>query len=198
MRLEATALSFRYRTGPWIIRHVDFAMEQDERVVLLAPSGRGKSTLLKLLAGYEMPSAGRVTIDGTPLPRQGYCPVQLIYQHPEKAVNPRWKLRDIVSEGYQPEDQLLKELGIEPAWLERWPNELSGGELQRFCIARALGPQTRFLLADEISTMLDAISQAQLWDVLVKATQARGVGLLAVTHHAALAKQIATRIVEWE
>lgn len=198
MRLEATALSFRYRSGPWIVQDVNFAMEQEERVVLVAPSGRGKSTLLKLLAGYERPLAGTVTINGNSLPSKGYCPVQLIYQHPEKAVNPRWKLKDIIAEGHQPDDLILKDLGIDPKWLERWPNELSGGELQRFCIARALGPQTRFLLADEISTMLDTISQAHLWHVLLKVLGERHIGLLAVTHNRTLAKQIATRIVELE
>ena len=62
-----------------------------------------------------------------------------------------------------PIKRCLELLGIDQEWLERWPNELSGGELQRFCVARALGPNTRFLIADEMTTMLDAITQAQIW-----------------------------------
>ena len=68
-------------------------------------------------------------------------------------------------------------LGIEPDWLNRYPSELSGGELQRFCIARALGQRTRFLLADEISTMLDLITQSQLWNFLLEEVKNREIGL---------------------
>lgn len=196
MRLEAVNVSFRYGKGPWILQNVSFEMDQGECVALVGPSGYGKSTLLKLLAGYERPASGEILLDGRPLPRKGYCPVQLIYQHPEKAVNPRWKLKDTLSEGYEPDADILNALGIERKWLERWPNELSGGELQRFCVARALSGNTKFLLADEISTMLDVITQAQIWNYLLKVLKERGIGMLAVTHNAALAKRISTGIID--
>jgi peptide/nickel transport system ATP-binding protein len=89
-------------------------------------------------------------------------------------------------------------MGIERAWLDRYPAELSGGELQRFCIARALAPGTRFVIADEMSTMLDATSQAQIWDMLLRAAGARGLGVLAVTHSAALAARVSTRVVAFQ
>ena len=75
------------------------------------------------------------------IPKKGYHPVQLVLQHPEKAVNPRWKMDKILNEGWNPDKEVLKSLGIEQEWLSRWPNELSGGELQRICVARALGPK---------------------------------------------------------
>lgn len=196
MRLEARNISFRYGNGPWILENVNFEMEQNECVALVGPSGYGKSTLLKLLAGYEKPSAGEILLDGRPLPNNCYCPVQLIYQHPERAVNPRWKLKDTLFEGYIPDEIMLDALGIEKKWLERWPNELSGGELQRFCIARALSENTRFILADEISTMLDVITQAQIWNYLLKILKERKIGLLAVTHNSVLAERICTRIID--
>lgn len=198
MRLEARNVSFRYGKGPWILKNVNFVVEQNERVGLVGPSGYGKSTLLKLLAGYEKPVSGEILLDGKPLPQKGYCPVQLIYQHPEKAVNPRWKLKDTLNEGWNTNDTILKELGIEKEWLERWPNELSGGELQRFCVARSLGENTRFLLADEISTMLDVITQAQIWNYLLKVVKENKIGLLAVTHNNSLAERICTRIIDLE
>ena len=74
--------------------------------------------------------------------------------------------------------------------------ELSGGELQRFCVARALCSGAPYLILDEISTMLDGITQAQIWNALLEAAKARSLGLLAVTHNPALAQRIATRTVE--
>ena len=95
-----------------------------------------------------------------------------------------------------PEEGFLEKIGIEQEWMERWPIELSGGELQRFCIARALAPQTQFLIADEMTTMLDVITQAQIWEFLLKETAERNIGLLAVTHNPALASRICTRVID--
>lgn len=198
MRLEAKDVCFGYEKGKLVLNCVNLAMEAGERVALLGPSGCGKSTLSKVLAGYLKPTEGDVLFDGKHLPKNGYCPVQLIHQHPEKAINPRWKLRRTLNEAWTPDDALLKEMGIESAWLNRYPSELSGGELQRFCIARALGPQTRFLIADEISAMLDMITQAQIWEVLLRVVLEREIGLLIVTHSLALAEKVCTKIVKFE
>ena len=195
--LEAKDVSFRYGSGQWILRDVNIAIRRGERVGLVGPSGYGKSTLSRILAGYEKPSKGEVLWKGKPLPKKGYCPVQMIYQHPEKAVNPRWRIQDTLCESWVPDDELLKELRINKnLWFRRWPNELSGGELQRFCVARVLGPQTEFIIADEMSTMLDAITQAQIWSVLLDQIKKRDLGMLAITHNMALAEKICTRIVD--
>ncbi len=197
--LEAKNVSFRYGDGPWILQDVSLKIEEGERVGLIGPSGYGKSTLARLLAGYELPVSGEILWKGRPLPLTGYCPVQLIYQHPEKAVNPRWKLRDTVAEAWEPTDDILRELRIrKDLWYDRWPNELSGGELQRFCVARVLGPQTEFIIADEMSTMLDAITQAQIWNALLDQVKKRNLGLLVISHNMALAHQLCTRIVNLE
>ena len=197
--LEARGVSFRYGSGPWILQNVDLQIGQGERVGLIGPSGYGKSTLARIMAGYERPVKGRVLWKGGPLPSKGYCPVQMIYQHPEKAVNPRWKLKESVSEAWVPDDALLRELRInKDLWYGRWPNELSGGELQRFCVARVLGPKTEFIIADEMSTMLDAITQAQIWNVLLDQVKRRNLGLLVISHNMALADKLCTRIVNLE
>lgn len=195
--LEAQNVCFRYGSGPFILRNVSIAIKEGERVGLVGPSGYGKSTLSRILSGYERPSSGRVLWKGRDLPLKGYCPVQMIYQHPEKAVNPRWRIKDSLQEGWIPGDEILKELRIDKdLWFNRWPNELSGGELQRFCVARILGPQTEFIIADEMSTMLDAITQAQIWNVLLKHVKERNLGLLVITHNLALAERLCTRIVD--
>ena len=94
------------------------------------------------------------------------------------------------------EERIIRGLGIEPDWMNRYPGELSGGELQRFCIARALGRRTRFLLADEISTMLDLITQSQIWNFLLEEVRHRKMGLLVVSHSRELLERVCTRIVD--
>ena len=90
---------------------------------------------------------------------------------------------------------MLEAFGIERAWLNRFPRELSGGELQRFCVARALLSGADYLICDEISTMLDVITQAQIWRVILDQAAARHMGILAVTHNRNLAERIASRVI---
>ena len=171
-------------------------MEKGERVGLVGPSGYGKSTLLRLMGGYLKPASGEILLDGKPLPQKGVCPVQLIYQHPEKAINPRWKMKKVLEESGMFRREIMEALGIEEEWLSRYPRELSGGELQRFCVARSLFEGTQFLLADEMSTMLDVITQAQIWNLVLKEVEQRQLGLLMVTHNRALADRVCQRVVE--
>ena len=93
---------------------------------------------------------------------------------------------------------MTERLGIRREWLSRYPRELSGGELQRFCIARALGEGTRFILADEISTMLDLATQKEIWLFLLEETRRRGIGLIAVSHSEGLLREVCTRIMRLE
>ena len=196
----AKNLSFRYEeSGRKILDQFSLQVDSSERVGILAPSGFGKTTLCKILSGYEEPEAGTVLLDGKSLySYKDYCPVQMIWQHPEQAVNPRLRMRTVIEEGDQVDPKLIEKLGIEPDWLNRFPTELSGGELQRFCIARALGKRTRFLLADEISTMLDLITQSQIWHFLIEETERRGIGMIVVSHSPELVEKVCTRVVRME
>ena len=197
MALEAKNISFRYGSKqPWVLENVSLRLERGERAALFAPSGRGKTTLARLLAGYLAPTAGEILLDGAPLPKTGVCPVQLICQHPEQAINPRWRLARVLEESGALDDAVLDAFGIERAWLARYPRELSGGELQRFCVARALMSGAQYLICDEISTMLDVITQAQIWNVVLAEAKKRHMAILAVTHNRHLAERIAERTVE--
>mgnify|MGYP005836853433 CR=1 FL=1 len=195
MLLEAKNISFRYGKGPYILRNFEIQLKPGEILGLSGPSGCGKTTLARILAGYEQPEEGKVLLDGKPLPNKGFNPVQLVFQHPEKAVNPRWQMHKIINEGWSPDDNLLQSLGIEKEWLNRWPNELSGGELQRFCVARALSPETRFLIADEMTTMLDAITQAQIWHVVLDTAKKNNTGVLVVSHEQHLINRLCDRVI---
>lgn len=194
MILEGKNLTFTFpgEREP-VFSGVNLQVENTERAAILGPSGFGKTTLCKVLAGYLEAGEGEVLLDGRPLPRKGFCPVQMIWQHPERAVNPRLKMRDTLADGGGISQRIISELGIEPDWMNRYPQELSGGELQRFCIARALGEKTRFLIADEISTMLDMITQSQIWSFLLKEVRERKIGLLVVSHSEPLLEKVAQR-----
>lgn len=196
MQLEAKDIGFCYGNGPWLFQGVDVILKPGEIVGITGPSGRGKTTLCRILSGFERAVKGTITFDGKPLQKKGYHPVQLVFQHPEKAVNPRWKMEKILKEGWEPDQELLELLGIEQEWLTRWPNELSGGELQRFCVARALGPETRFLIADEMTTMLDAITQAQIWHAVLEIAKKREMGIVVVSHEAKLIQRLCHRVIE--
>ena len=197
MQLEAKNVSFRYDShSPFILENESFSVKTGEVVGIVAPSGYGKSTLAMLLAGYYAPTSGEILLDGAPLPKRGVCPVQLIYQHPEQAINPRWRLRRVLEESGRLDEAALASFGIEQEWLERYPRELSGGELQRFCVARALMSHMPFLICDEISTMLDVITQAQIWNRILADARERSLGIITVTHNPELAKRICTRIYD--
>jgi peptide/nickel transport system ATP-binding protein len=168
----------------------------------MAPSGYGKTTLCKILAGYERPDSGEVLVDGMPvLELRGYCPVQMVWQHPELSVNPKRRLSTVLEEGdwtfENPSERARIEagLGIRDDWKDRFPVEVSGGELQRFCIARALGRRTELLIADEMTTMLDLITQGQIWDFVLKELKRREMGMIAVSHSPELLEKVCDRVV---
>lgn len=200
MMLTAENLSFRYKNGSRrILNRLSLSVESGERVGLSAPSGFGKTTCCRILAGFEQPDSGQVLLDGRPLSQySGRSPVQMIWQHPEQSVNPRWKMKQVIAEGGMISPELIRDLGIREEWMGRYPSELSGGELQRFCIARALGEQSKILLADEITTMLDLVTQSAIWHVLLAEAEKRKLGMLIISHSESLLQQVCTRIIRLE
>lgn len=198
MKLEIKDVTFRYKKdGAEILNNFSLSLSSNERVGIFAPSGFGKTTLCKIIAGYLKPEKGEVLLDSKPLSSyKGYCPVQLIWQNPELALNPRLPMKYAIAEGDNVKEEIAEKLGIEKSWMERFPGELSGGEMQRFCIARVLGERTKFILADEITTMMDPISRSQIWNFLIEETQKRDIGLIAVSHNRPLLDKICTRQID--
>lgn len=196
--LEGHDLTFFYRGRKKtpVIDGLDLTISPGERVGLRGPSGRGKTTLCKLLAGYEHPVRGKVLLDGRPIREyRGFCPVQMIWQHPETVVDPLLRMKQTMEEAGDIEERLLEKLHINKEWMDRYPSELSGGELQRFCLARALRAETKYLLCDEITAMLDLVTQAQIWEFILEEAERREIGMLIVSHSEALLKKVCTRII---
>ena len=111
MALEAKNIYFRYnRKQSWILENRSISVEKEEHLAIFAPSGYGKTTLAMLLAGYLKPVKGQILLDGKPLPQKGVCPVQLIYQHPERAINPRWRLKRVLQESGELRADVLEAL----------------------------------------------------------------------------------------
>ena len=195
MHLIASNISFSHSpNGKNIFTNLNFSIKSGERIAITAPSGFGKTTLCKILSGYEIPNNGVVLLDDVPIHKlKGYCPIQMIWQHPEQILNPRLRMKQILKEAGEINDKLLKNLGIQEKWLNRFPRELSGRELQRFCIARVLNKKTRFSLADEITTMFDLITQNQIWRVTLEFCEKEDIGIVIISHSQPLIEKISDK-----
>ena len=101
----------------------------------------------------------------------------------------------VLKESWEVPDDLLDDFGIQKSWLTRFPQELSGGELQRFSVLRSLNPMTKFLIADEMTTMLDAITQVQILDSVLKIVKERNMGFLLVSHDMDLVNTICDDVI---
>ena len=192
---ELRDVSFRYPGGSWILKNVNLHIDEGERIGLLGPSGYGKSTLAQIMSGYLKPVSGSVLWKGKPLPERGFCPVQMIWQHPERAVNPRWRMKRILSEAWTPDGVFLKSIGIEQEWMERWPIELSGGELQRTFLAQVFAQNPQILILDEPANHLDLIYQKHIFSLIETWLGQPGRAVVSVVHDLSLARKYGTHAV---
>ncbi|MEM1672075.1 MAG: ABC transporter ATP-binding protein [Archaeoglobaceae archaeon] len=193
------------------VRDVDISIKKGEVITLLGESGSGKSTLAKLLCLLLEPTDGDVLLDGFRVTnlkgkelKNFRKKVQMIPQHPEEALDPRWKIVESVVEpakihGIIDKDEedfaieLLELVGLKKEHLERYPKELSGGELQRVVIARAISLQPHFLICDEPTSMLDASIQALIIRLLLELQKKFKMGILFITHDVDLARAISDK-----
>lgn len=195
--LRAEGIVAGYRRGERVLDGVDLVVGPGEIVGLAGASVCGKSTLARVLALLMAPRAGTVTIDGERsrgvryrAPRALRTSVGVVFQQPRLSADPRLTLDEIVAEpllatgrGRDPgwEAELHDRVGITAELRGRRPHEVSDGQLQRACVARALVLRPRYLVCDEMTAMLDASTTAALVGV-VTAAAARGTGVLAVSH----------------
>lgn len=162
-------------------------------------SGAGKTTLLGVLAGLVTPNDGAVTWDGKPRPSSGS--IALLAQHPRLVCNPRWRLAAIVAEPATIRrttvdvDSVCARVGLDHALLERFPAQVSDGQLQRACLARILVHRPTYLLADEPTAMLDPIATRDVMRLL-GALAADGTAVAVVSHDRLVLDTLATTRVD--
>ncbi|MBW3626584.1 MAG: ABC transporter ATP-binding protein, partial [Actinobacteria bacterium] len=217
--LSARGVTKTFRNGRREVRalsEVSFEVHEGEAVGLIGPSGSGKSTLARILTGHLAPDGGEVVLEDAPLPtswrgeaRQRRRRVQLVMQDPWDALSPRLTVAELVrepldlaKEGDRPQRaravaEALESVGLPSSgpFLEARTHELSGGQLQRIALARALVVRPKLLVADEPTSMLDASEQARMLVVLRERQAEMGLGLVFVSHDMAVVRKVTDRIV---
>jgi peptide/nickel transport system ATP-binding protein len=208
--LTGTGIEAGYLRNHPVLRAVDIEIAPGEVVGLAGPSGCGKSTLARVLALLLAPWSGRVSIDGVPAagvgyqaPRQQRTAIGVVFQQPRLSVDPRLTLREAIVEPLRAgkrrlDDNQIAELtdrvGLSIELLDHRPHEVSDGQLQRACIARALILRPRYLICDEMTAMLDTSTTAALVDVVMTQATQTGAGVLAISHDEALLAVWAHRV----
>ncbi len=207
--IDIQGLSVTFRSKGHEVRAVEdvsLSVAAQESYGLVGESGSGKSTILRAICGLAPVSAGRILIDGKPLP-QGRAfsrQVQMVFQDPYASLHPRHTIDRTLSEplaihGLPGSDakvvQALQDVGLPPAFRFRYPHQLSGGQRQRVAIARALMLEPKILLLDEPTSALDASVQAEVLNLLNRLRAERGLTFLMVSHDLAVIDHMCDRVL---
>ncbi|MFD9858743.1 ABC transporter ATP-binding protein [Streptomyces alboflavus] len=213
--LELRSLTAGYDRRDPVVREVSLTVGPGESVGLLGPSGCGKSTLARVAALLHRPDRGQVVIDGEPArgwrhraPRAQRTAFGVVFQQPRLSADPRLTLTQLIAEplratgrGAEAPDRvrdLARTVGLGGDLLTRRPHEVSDGQLQRACLARALVLRPRWLICDEMTAMLDASTTAALVTAVEDYRADSGAGLLAVGHDKVLLERWCDRTVHWD
>ncbi|CAL9601781.1 ABC transporter ATP-binding protein [Streptomyces sp. NPDC015242] len=212
--LELRSITAGYTRNAPVVRDVSLTLAPGESVGLLGPSGCGKSTLARVAALLHRPDSGTVVLDGTPVrhwrhraPRDQRTAFGVVFQQARLSADPRLPLTDLIAEPLRATGrareipgriaELVPAVGLTPDLLTRRPHEVSDGQLQRACLARALVLRPRVLVCDEMTAMLDASTAAALVAAVEDYRAASGAALLAVGHDRTLLERWCDRTVHW-
>ncbi|WP_206030121.1 ABC transporter ATP-binding protein [Roseomonas sp. AR75] len=203
------------REGRRMLRAVDgvtFEIPKGQTLSLVGESGCGKSTVARLVVGLYAPTRGEVIFDGRDLgdARSDATQrrrMQMIFQDPYASLNPRWRVRDIISEPIRAfglltdrgqiearVGELLSQVGLSPLDGQKFPHEFSGGQRQRISIARALSSNPEFLVCDEPTSALDVSVQAQILNLMKDLQASLGLTYLFISHNLAVVRQVSDRV----
>ena len=197
------------------VNNVSLDVHRGEAVCVVGESGCGKSTVARLVAGLLSPTKGEIHYGGQRidnLSRNDMRPlrkkIQMIFQNPYASLNPRMTILEALEEPvrhHNPEfnntavrervGEVMRSVGVDPAWAKRYPHEFSGGQRQRIAIARALTVDPEFIVADEPISALDVSIQAQVLNLMLEAKEKRGLTYLFITHDLSVVEHFGTRVV---
>jgi peptide/nickel transport system ATP-binding protein len=213
--LELRSITAGYVRNAPVVRDVSLTVGPGESVGLLGPSGCGKSTLARVAALLHRPDSGTLLLDGEAVrhwrhraPRALRTAFGVVFQQARLSADPRLSLTDLIAEPLRATGrgkevpgrvaELAPAVGLTPDLLTRRPHEVSDGQLQRACLARALVLRPRLLVCDEMTAMLDASTAAALVAAVEDYRAATGAALLAVGHDRTLLERWCDRTVHWE
>lgn len=187
-----------------VLKDVHIDLNEGECVGIIGESGSGKSTFGKVLVGLLKPNSGKVLINGMDMygkitreeKRKMIQTISIVFQDYTSSANPRFKVKDIIGESLIVKErnsgvkinkdekikELLNQVGLSSNLRDRYPHELSGGQLQRVCIARALAIEPKIILLDEAISSLDASIQTQIMDLLLELKEKYDLSYIFITH----------------
>ena len=196
-----------------VLDHASFSVNAGETLGLFGCSGSGKTTIGRCLMLLERPDSGKISFNGQDLLKMNKKEIsqvrpkmQMIFQHPETSLNPKMKAMDSISEPlvvhknlkrleiFEETKRLMGQVGLRPEHLERYPSQLSGGEIQRAVLARIISLEPSFVVADEPTSMLDASVQAQILRLMMKLQVDTGLSYLFISHDIDVLKAVSDRI----
>lgn len=205
--LEVTDLKKSYG-GLCALGGVSLEVHTAEILGIVGRSGCGKSTLLRIISGLEKADGGSITLDGVPLGIhrgiESLRRMQMVFQDASGSLHPRKTVRSSINDAarslmgraFDPKlDELCGSVGLDSELLDRYPRTLSGGQCQRFAIARAIVSSPEILLCDEATSALDVTSQAQVLRLLASLRDDRGTAIVFVSHDLAVVSCLCDRII---
>jgi peptide/nickel transport system ATP-binding protein len=216
--IEVRQLSFDYAPHDagsienWTLRNLDFSMAPGGTLGIVGESGSGKSTLVRILCGLLPVSKGSVKVAGTDISsacanhlRDFRKKIQMVYQNPKRSFDPRMKVGLSLSQPVRALerrtptraelDLWVDRVGLNASFLDRFPHELSGGQLQRVAIARALSVNPEILLADEPTSALDVSVQAQVLNLIMELREELNLTMVLVSHDLAVVSRITDTLI---
>lgn len=212
--LEINHLTKEYGDKPNTVKALlqfNEVLMQGETLSVVGLSGSGKSTLAKLLVALEQPTAGEMLLNQRALLKRPPTGIQMVFQDPYSSLNPNAKAIDAVMEvvewvnsGNTMSDHrekamlLLEEVGFDLRLSEAYPHQMSGGQRQRLCIARALASEPKVLILDEAVAALDPLVQKLVLEMLLELQKKRGLSYVFITHNLEVARAISHRIIYLE
>jgi peptide/nickel transport system ATP-binding protein len=212
--LTIDGVTAAYAGAVKVLQDVSIKVPRGRTVAVVGESGSGKSTLARVVTGLLPPVSGSISFAGTPLPRSLkerskdlLRRIQMIYQMPDNALNPRQTVEEIIARPLEfysglkgmardrRVGELMHMIEMDESFLDRLPGELSGGQKQRICIARALAADPELIICDEVTSALDQIVQEEILKLLMRLQREFGMSYIFITHDIATVRAIADEIV---